>query len=800
MWCGIFTLGLAGCDAMTTAPAERARPAAVRRSITAAIDSAPGLVLSHAGGLELGSGALLVGQSARVAVELQDRTGALVPVAAPVFQIVRQQGDRRGGQVAVVDSASGTLRGVAAGWVQLQARAENLISYSVFVRVNTAAAVPAAPAAAGMSVVSAAGARCLEPRFGARTGVLATVALCAAAAPRQAWTVPEVGQTGPVSVYGGTMCLDAYNGQGRAGTPVGTWACGTGAVNQQWTRTTGGELRGQSGLCLTVAEGTPPDVSLQRCTGARGQKWAAGNAGDVVRAPVEIEVPLPSAPTLAQVALPGASAIPSVSGLGCLQPKGGSSDQVPTEVVPCRAGVPAQQWQLPAVGTRGTVKVAGGTLCLDVSGGRALAHSPIGMWACAPNYEGQIWTVTSAGELRGLGGMCATVVGGTPPAVTLQDCQGTAAQRWAITGTSAAGQFPNTETAQGGAPTGQLQSTDVPLGGAGSVPVSLRRFDGADTAVVVSNSIPLVPGALWPGQERRVRLVLGSGQGVVEQGLYATPLASRHPDGSLRAVLVQFSIQMRATDTFAGRVELAVGDRPAALTLAAPLRAASGVPAAAVLPTSAEYLIRTDLVGKTIPAARAAHLGAAFARYESDFAGYADPAWANAGSKWNDGNYYDRALIYYAWWARTGNPQYWWRAARFAVDYRAGYLEAEAGYASSPHWAQLEGLEKHYLLTGDEASRVARPPGQPGVRQLLPNVLHPRGWRVAHPGPFPPLRAAVLAPDAGRAGRGGRAGARLGCPGRVLLGQGCCVAAAQRQLPGEGGVRRAAELHGRHAQ
>jgi hypothetical protein len=41
-----------------------------------------------------------------------------------------------------------------------------------------------------------------------------------------------------------------------------------------------------------------------------------------------------------------------------------------------------------------------------------------------------------------------------------------------------------------------------------------------------------------------------------------------------------------------------------------------------------------------------------------------------------------------------------------AVNYRRDYLEAN-NYASSAHWLQIEGIELHYLLTGDEASRVA---------------------------------------------------------------------------------------------
>jgi hypothetical protein len=129
------------------------------------------------------------------------------------------------------------------------------------------------------------------------------------------------------------------------------------------------------------------------------------------------------------------------------------------------------------------------------------------------------------------------------------------------------------------------------------------------------------------------------------------------------------------------------------------------VPVAAALPTDPNYLVGTGIVGRTLTAAQSASLGGAFARYESDFAQWADYHWANNGSAWTE-NYYDRAMIYYVMWARTGKPVYFHRAAVHAFNYRKGYLEA-SNYGPAPHWALMEGLQKHYLLTGDESSRYA---------------------------------------------------------------------------------------------
>lgn len=107
-------------------------------------------------------------------------------------------------------------------------------------------------------------------------------------------------------------------------------------------------------------------------------------------------------------------------------------------------------------------------------------------------------------------------------------------------------------------------------------------------------------------------------------------------------------------------------------------------------------------------------LRAAVQRYDSAFGPAAEYLWQQAvaagrpGADWEWGNYYDRALAYYAQWARTGNPLYLARGHAHALDYRERYLvRAMPPYGSSPHWAQPEGLAAHYALTGDTLSRHA---------------------------------------------------------------------------------------------
>ncbi|HEY0971920.1 MAG TPA: hypothetical protein VGE02_13200 [Gemmatimonadales bacterium] len=233
--------------------------------------------------------------------------------------------------------------------------------------------------------------------------------------------------------------------------------------------------------------------------------------------------------------------------------------------------------------------------------------------------------------------------------------------------------------------------------------VGVIRFGDArvrEGALTVSTGVPLAPGALGPDQLRRVRLFLDG----EERAISVTALAGRHPDGSLRSVLVSFPLEVRRGAGLTGRMTLDEA-RPARFDWTGRLEPDDGRAAAALLPLEADYLVRTDLVGPTRTSRYVSSFGGAFERYERDFAKFADQHWEKRGAVWGE-NYYDRVLIYYAFWVRTGNPEYWRRATELALAYRRDYLEKNR-YGSSPHWAQLEGLEKHYLLTGDDASRYA---------------------------------------------------------------------------------------------
>ena len=188
----------------------------------------------------------------------------------------------------------------------------------------------------------------------------------------------------------------------------------------------------------------------------------------------------------------------------------------------------------------------------------------------------------------------------------------------------------------------------------------------------------------------------------VEQSIYVEALTGLHPDGSLRSVLVQSNYNLGSTPV---NGEFIVGMPRTAPALAQP-NAPRATPAAVALPTDPNYLVSTELSGPMLTAAASAALGPTYVKYDQDFATYADYHWGIEGSQWEN-DYYDRALIYYVMWARTGNPVYWYRGTQFAYSYRENYLRiaVETYGGAQPYQVQLEGIEKHYILTGDTLSR-----------------------------------------------------------------------------------------------
>src|SRR3954469_14292457 len=240
----------------------------------------------------------------------------------------------------------------------------------------------------------------------------------------------------------------------------------------------------------------------------------------------------------------------------------------------------------------------------------------------------------------------------------------------------------------------------VPAGSpTATLAMQVLRLTATTGPVLVSSGVPLPPGRLRATDVSKVRVLVG---GVEPSAVYVEALASTHSDGSLRSLLVQFNYDVPANTSVPA--QLVFGVARAAAALAKPT-ANRGSPDAVILPTDPNYLVTTGMSGATLTVDSTVLLGATYQKYESDFRTFADYHWNLSGPAWTE-DYYDRAKIYYVWWMRTGNSMYWNRGTQMAVAYRRDYIEA-SNYNPAAHESQMEGLELHYLLTGDEASRYA---------------------------------------------------------------------------------------------
>ncbi len=148
--------------------------------------------------------------------------------------------------------------------------------------------------------------------------------------------------------------------------------------------------------------------------------------------------------------------------------------------------------------------------------------------------------------------------------------------------------------------------------------------------------------------------------------------------------------------------------------------AAAGRPAAAppAPATATPAAVLAYMGAANVPSVAAVQaMGGAFARYEADFAKLADYHWQIDSTSPQGANFYDRAMIYYVWWARTGNATYLDRANKLALvtrDYLAGKTGPDpanptADVLTLPYYPQsyrmmLDGVALHALVTHDTTS------------------------------------------------------------------------------------------------
>ncbi|AHG92118.1 hypothetical protein J421_4651 (plasmid) [Gemmatirosa kalamazoonensis] len=230
------------------------------------------------------------------------------------------------------------------------------------------------------------------------------------------------------------------------------------------------------------------------------------------------------------------------------------------------------------------------------------------------------------------------------------------------------------------------------------VPLALQRFDGGAGRLTITNGIPLVRGLATAATLDSMHVVVAG----VERAASFTALFGRHPDGSLRAVLVQFSDSL--ADGAPVDAQLVIGTPYDTAALPRPgVAVTSPVPAAAALPTDPRYLIASSWGGPLSVAG--SDTSAIVRQFESDYRRLEAAEWVRCGPKWDCGRTagYDRAYIAYQAWLRTGDATLWYHATAMVDDYLTRYIAVNSG--SPAWWTMTESMPLHYWATGSDRTR-----------------------------------------------------------------------------------------------
>ncbi|MGH7503808.1 MAG: hypothetical protein ACREL7_18935 [Longimicrobiales bacterium] len=266
-----------------------------------------------------------------------------------------------------------------------------------------------------------------------------------------------------------------------------------------------------------------------------------------------------------------------------------------------------------------------------------------------------------------------------------------------------------------------------------TVRLGVYRLTGIGGDAAVSSGIPLPPGLLFPDQIDSVRILV-NGQ---EPAAHIEALTGLHNDGSLRAILAQFTIPVGGIPLNA---ELRIGEprqQPDPGKTAVQLTLDAPYPQAVILPTEPDYLISTGIVGPTIGVAEADRFDPLWQRR---FHQYGDAKWQVQESDYLtvepnhaiDRNFYDRSLAEFAYWARSADVEHFRRGLLYALVYREKY-HRKYNYKVQPHNSMIEGEALLYHLLGDEEGRHGAELNAAYFREVwLPPLSDPIGKYTAN--------------------------------------------------------------------
>jgi hypothetical protein len=229
--------------------------------------------------------------------------------------------------------------------------------------------------------------------------------------------------------------------------------------------------------------------------------------------------------------------------------------------------------------------------------------------------------------------------------------------------------------------------------------LTVQRLTSGSGTVLVSNGIPLPPGALQASNVGEVQVWVEG----VEQAVYVEALEGRHSDGSVRSILVQFDYTLPDMTARSGQLALGTARSTTDLSKTTP----PSVPSAVALPSSPDYLVTTLLAGELLTEANSTTTLDIQAQSD-DYSPIGDIQWGNLGNAaLRGGAQYEHPHTAYSQWLRSGDVTWWDRATRMARSYRDNAMNNPWGGNAYNEWhGNSEGVALHYSMTGAELSRT----------------------------------------------------------------------------------------------
>lgn len=255
------------------------------------------------------------------------------------------------------------------------------------------------------------------------------------------------------------------------------------------------------------------------------------------------------------------------------------------------------------------------------------------------------------------------------------------------------------QTIQKDAPT-LIQKSDVVKNGIIRAPVE-RLTSNKREGLLVSNGMPFAPGKLFSDKEIAFFDETGN-----EIPVATKILATWPQDNSIRSVLVQFNVDIPIKYKYV----IIKWGTPRSVPDMQITEVNWEMPEAIVL-LPPQWLCESFVTGEQAPMFQDRITGKPLTKYDQNiverFSAQRDTAWTDDVAT---DNYYDTVHVFYQFYVRSGDSEYFKAARREAVHYRDkeilldGQNRGKSKQHEQSRYVYVEAMSDDYLLTGDKRS------------------------------------------------------------------------------------------------